>query len=127
MSNGPSSDGVIARLIVNGVAYVPESVGGEQQAAAGSDSEDSDSRRAVVVVDRGWVFAGDVEEADGRIRLRRAIWVFEWRNIGFDGMLANPMHVDVTLRRMPYDVDIPAAAEIYRVPVPADWGLAACR
>lgn len=43
-------------VVVDGVRYVRAPEG---------------SSRAVVVVDRGWVFAGDVEEeTDGRIRLR---------------------------------------------------------
>ena len=32
--------------------------------------------RAVIVVDRGWIFAGDVTRENGRIKLSRAIHVF---------------------------------------------------
>jgi len=76
--------------------------------------------RAVVVVDRGWIFAGDVTEENGRIRLDRAVWVFKWESIGFNGVIAHPEKADLR----PIDpVDIPAGAEIFRVPVVDDWGL----
>lgn len=80
--------------------------------------------RAVVVVDRGWIFAGDVSEEDGRIKLYRAVWVFRWREIGFDGMIANPNSGHVELRKLDSVVDVPADCELFRVPVCDDWGLA---
>lgn len=80
--------------------------------------------RAVVVVDRGWVFAGDVEEADGRIRLSRAIWCFRWEEIALDGMIADPRSKKVTLKPVPGGtVDLPSGAEIFRIPVCDNWGL----
>ena len=97
------------KIVVDGVTYVPES-----QRPSGN--------RAVVVVDRGWIFAGDVVHENGRIKLSRAILVFRWESIGFDGMIANPRSDKVTLKRIT-DVDIPEGAEIFRVPVCEDWGL----
>ena len=79
--------------------------------------------RAVVVVDRGWIFAGDVTEHEGRITLTRAVWVFQWESIGFNGVLENPDAGEVELRPMPNEVDIPAGSEIFRIPVEDDWGL----
>lgn len=79
--------------------------------------------RAVVVVDRGWIWAGDVEEKDGKIILTRAVWVFRWSGVGFDGVIANPKSDQVTLKKMTNPVEIPAGSEIFRVPVKADWGL----
>ncbi len=79
--------------------------------------------RAVVVVDRGWIFAGDVHRENGRIRLTRAVWVFRWESIGFDGMVADPASEKVTMRPMPNGVDIPEGAEIFMVPVDDSWGL----
>ena len=76
--------------------------------------------RAVVVVDRGWIFAGDVTRANGRIRLSRAIHVFKWESVGFAGMIANTKKAD--LRKID-DVEIPEGAEIFCVPVADDWGL----
>lgn len=78
--------------------------------------------RAVVVVDRGWIFAGDVTEENGRIKLSRALHVFRWESIGFNGMIEAPKSSKVTLKPIS-DVDIPAGAEVFRVPVETNWGL----
>ena len=79
--------------------------------------------RAVVVVDRGWIFAGDVTEADGRITLHRTVWVFRWESVGFAGVLAEPKSSKVTLKAMPTPVEIPTGSEIFRCPVSDNWGL----
>lgn len=79
--------------------------------------------RAVIVVDRGWIFAGDVTEKDGRITLDRAVWVFRWEGVGFDGVIANPKQAAVKLKKMANQVSIPSDAEIFRVPVDSSWGL----
>ena len=80
--------------------------------------------RAIIVVDRGWIYAGDVLEENGRIRLHRPVWVFRWSSIGFDGVVANPSKEEVEIRPMTDRViDIPCHSEVYRVPVPDDWGL----
>jgi len=79
--------------------------------------------RAVVVVDRGWIFAGDVTRSNGRIRLDNAVWVFRWESVGFDGVIANPKSSSVTIKPMPNGVDIPEGAEIFLVPVEDGWGL----
>ena len=97
-------------IMIDGVCYVPA-----EPAPRGV--------RAVVVVDRGWIFAGDVTEAAGRIRLERAVWVLRWSGVGFDGVIADPKSGSVTLRPMSNPVDLPADAEIFRVPVSDDWGL----
>jgi len=93
---------------VNGVTYVPKG------------SQLPRGLRAVVVVDRGWIFAGDVTERDGRIFLDRAVWVFKWSSCGFSAVIDDPSKADI---RPHADVDIPAGAEIFRVPVPDSWGL----
>ena len=76
--------------------------------------------RCVVVVDRGWIFAGDVTRENGRIKLSRALHVFKWESVGFAGMLDNTKKAD--LRKIA-DVDIPEDAEIFCVPVHESWGL----
>lgn len=93
-------------VTINGVEYAPV-----LPAATGT--------RAVVVVDRGWIFAGDVTRENGRIRLSRALHVFRWEGIGFAKMVET---ANADLRPIP-DVDIPADAEIFSVPVPDAWGL----
>ena len=79
--------------------------------------------RAVVVVDRGWIFAGDVTERDGKLILSRAVWLFNWSEIGFDGVIANPASPKAKLRKLANPVEIPAGSEIFRVPVSQNWGL----
>lgn len=74
--------------------------------------------RAVVVVDRGWIFAGDVTRENGRIRISRALHVFKWGSIGFAKMVET---ADADLRPIA-DVDLPAGAEVFCVPVADDWG-----
>ena len=97
-----------ASVVIDGLTYTLETPNG---------------KRAVIVVDRGWIFAGDVEERDGRITLTRAVWLFSWQEIGFDGVLANPGSSKAKIRKLAHQVDIPADAEVFRVPVADNWGL----
>lgn len=96
------------KIIVNGVEYAPV------KQTAGT--------RAVVVVDRGWVFAGDVTRENGRIKLANALHVFKWEALGFSGMIGNPKKAKADLRYIA-DVDIPEGAEVFCVPVPDGWGM----
>ena len=96
-------------ITVNGIEYAPVTP--------------TEGSRAVVVVDRGWIFAGDVTRENGRIRLDRAVWVFRWESIGFDGVISDPKSSKVTLKKMENPVDLPAHAEVFCVPVSDDWGL----
>ena len=102
----------MTNININGVEYV----------RADSVVTKPVGNRAVIVVDRGWIFAGDVVRENGRIKLSRAIHVFRWESIGFDGVIKNPKSNKVTLKPMA-NVDIPADAEIFAIPVTEDWGL----
>ena len=95
-------------ITVNGVDYVPAST-------------KPTGNRAVVVVDRGWIFAGDVVRENGRIYLSNAVHVFRWENVGFAGIIADCKAGNADLRPIA-DVDIPAGAEVFSVPVPETWG-----
>jgi hypothetical protein len=99
----------MTNVVIDGIEYAPV------VRAAGT--------RAVVVVDRGWIFAGDVTREGNRIFLDNAVWVFRWESIGFDGVIANPKDKNVTLRKMKNRVEIPAQSEIFSVPVSDDWGV----
>lgn len=101
------------KMNINGIEYIPASE--SQLSIAGN--------RAVIVVDRGWIFAGDVTRENGRIRLDRAVWVFRWESVGFDGVIADPKSSKVTIKPMPNGVDLPDVAEIFCVPVNDQWGL----
>ncbi|CAB4139067.1 hypothetical protein UFOVP351_17 [uncultured Caudovirales phage] len=78
--------------------------------------------RAVVVVDRGWIFAGDVTRENGRVRISNALHVFKWESTGFAGMIADPKKAKADLRKIA-DVDMPAGAEVFCVPVHDKWGM----
>lgn len=95
---------------INGETYVKES--SIQTQPAGN--------RAIIVVDRGWIFAGDVTRENGRIRLSRALHVFKWQSVGFAGIIENTDKADL---RPISDVDIPEGAEIFAIPVHDQWGL----
>lgn len=97
-------------IIVNGIKYYAK-------------KEQHNANRAVVIVDRGWIFAGDVDESNGRITLSRAVHVFRWDQIGFNGMISDPKSENVTLMKLDNDVVIPFGSEIFRIPVCDDWGL----
>ena len=95
----------MSNITLNGIEYAPV--------------KPTTGNRAVVVVDRGWIFAGDVTREHGRIRLTRALHVFKWDGLGFAGMIET---AKADLRPIA-DVDIPEGAEIFSVPVPDSWGL----
>lgn len=96
------------KITIDGITYLKEAPPG---------------KRAVIVIDRGWIYAGDVAERDGRIHLNRAVWVLRWESVGFDGMIAHPEGDGVHLRKMNQIIDIPKGSELYRVHVSDDWGL----
>ncbi len=94
---------------IDGVKYTPETK--------------LPGKRYVVVLDRGWIVAGDVEDKDGRIKITRAAHVRSWSLIGFDGMIAKGKGDNVVIKPIPNGFDCPADAELFRVPVADDWGL----
>ena len=80
-------------------------------------------RREVVVVQGGWVFAGDVTVGDS-LTLDRAVHVVRWQSVGFAGMIdVGGASDDVTLELMGSSVVIPQSSVLFRIPVPSDWGL----
>jgi len=97
-------------VTINGVEYV----------RADQIEAKPTGNRAIIVVDRGWIFAGDVTRENGRIKLSRALHVFKWESVGFAGIIENTKKAD--LRKIA-DVDIPEDAEIFCVPVSESWGL----
>lgn len=105
----------LQKITLDGIEYVrADSVG--EKALPG--------KRYVVVLDRGWVVAGDVETTpNGRLRITRALHIRNWLEIGFDGMVADPKSKKVIIRPMPNGFDCPADAELFRVPVNDTWGL----
>jgi hypothetical protein len=106
----------LSAIEINGVTYVPQ----------GSKANTLPSgNRNVVVIDRGWIFAGDTifNEATQEFTLSNAVWVFKWESVGFDGVVKNPKSSRVTLRKMDNPVVVPKGSVIFKVPVGASWGL----
>ncbi len=104
----------IEKIVVDGKTYVEEGLA--QPKMSGN--------RAVIVVDRGWVVAGDVNEDNpARIVLSNAVWLFRWDSIGLDGVIADPKSPKATLRPMPNGFSIPSDSEIFRIPVAINWGM----
>lgn len=79
--------------------------------------------RCVVVVDRGWIFAGDVTRKDGRIRLDRVVHVLSWAQNGYTGLCEDPKAAGAKLKKLSLPVDMPADAELFCTPVSDSWGL----
>jgi hypothetical protein len=102
------------KLTLNGIDYVR---------ADSIAAPVPNGKRAVVVVDRGWIFAGDVTREGGRIRLDRAVWVFKWESVGFAAVVADPNSGKADIRKLSTCVDIPEGAEIFSLPVGDNWGL----
>ena len=100
----------VSQIQINGVDYIR---------ADSLPADRPNGNRAVVVVDRGWIFAGDVTRENGRIRLSRALHVFKWESIGFAKMIET---AKADLRPIA-NVDLHEGAEIFCVPVSENWGL----
>ena len=81
-----------------------------------------EEKRVVLVVDRGWIFAGDQTlTSDGYIRLTNAVHVFRWESIGFAKMLEDWTSSKVDIRKIA-DAEVPRESVIFRIPVPEGWG-----
>ncbi len=79
--------------------------------------------RAVFVVDRGWIFAGDASETpDGYVRLDNAVHVFRWESIGFAAAIQEWKSSKVDIRKV-LPVEIPKNSIVFRLPVEAGWGI----
>ena len=102
----------LSTIEINGVTYAP----------MGNTPTGS---REVVVVDRGWIFAGNVskDEITNELIVSNAVHVFRWESIGFTGVLEDPKSSKVTLKTLPYPVKVPAGSVIFTVPVPDNWGV----
>lgn len=82
-----------------------------------------EEKRVILVVDRGWIFAGDQSTTgDGYVKLTNAVHVFRWESMGFAKMVEDWKNTKVDLRKVA-DVELPRDSIIFRVPVPKDWGL----
>ena len=80
--------------------------------------------RHLVVMDRGWVFVGDLEEhGDGTVTLTRAVNVRRWDSIGLNGAANGDGRSNVELERFDQPVEVPNGVVLFRIKVRDDWGL----
>lgn len=77
--------------------------------------------REVVVLDKGFIFVGNAEEAEGGLWIRNASNVRRWEKGGFGGMVRDPKAAGVTLDESG-DLFVPTHAIQQRHPVAAGWG-----
>jgi hypothetical protein len=110
-----SASATLSTIEINGVTYAP--VGSFPGALPVGN-------RHVVVIDRGWIVAGDVNinEDTNELIVSNAVHVFRWESIGFSGVLKNPKDSKVTLMDLPYPVKVPQGSVIFTIPVPETWG-----
>lgn len=102
------------------VAKLAKGLGGSTCAKPKAPLE---QKRVIVVVDRGWIFAGDQSTtSDGYVKLTNAVHVLRWESMGFAAMVAQGKGPKVDLRAVA-DVEIPKDSIIFRVPVGEKWGL----
>jgi hypothetical protein len=111
----PMNDTPCSLLEINGVRYVPEFAAGPAALPVGN--------RAVFVIDRGFIYAGDWSLSDEGYTLANAVNLRRYESIGFEGVLADPKSSKATIVAMPYPVIVPAGSVLFRIPVPQGWGL----
>ena len=102
-------------LEINGVRYVPEHAAGPAALPVGN--------RAVFVLDRGFIYAGDWDLSDEGYTLANAVNLRRYESVGFEGVLADPKSSKATIVAMPYPVIVPAGSVLFRIPVDQGWGL----
>ncbi len=102
------------KIVINGKTYVSET---------SVPPAVPTGNRHVIVIDRGWVVAGDLVVKEDRLYLNRAVHVLSWSGCGFDGMLRDPKSSNVKLKKFDHVLNAPADSEIFRVQVSNDWGM----
>ncbi len=105
------------RLIeINGVRYVPEHAAGPAALPVGN--------RAIFVIDRGFIYAGDWSLSDlDEYILSNAVNLRRYEGIGFEGVIQDPKSPNATIVPVPYPVIVPQGSVLFRIPVPPGWGL----
>ena len=95
-------------MIIDGIEYVPKS------------DVTPDGCRHVLVLDKGFIFVGNIEDRDGRIYVTNCHNLRRWNSGGFGGALADPKGSGVELDKcVPFSV--PARVEIGRFPISEEW------
>jgi len=95
-------------MIIDGIEYVPK-----------SDAK-LEGDRHVLVLDKGFIFVGNLEDRDGRIWMTNCHNLRRWGKNGFGGAVEDPIAAEVELDRCP-DFSVPMSVELMRLPVPEGW------
>lgn len=82
-------------------------------------------KRVVLVIDRGWIVAGDcvTDPVTGMKTLNRAVGIRNWSSIGFNGVLDNPLSDKVKLEKFSQIFEVPVNSVLFAVKVVDNWGL----
>ncbi len=108
-TNYPNPKGNLMNITIDGVDYAPVSA-----SIPGS--------RAIVVLDRGWIFVGNLEHReDGTCRLTNAANVRKWQTGGYGGLTKDPVGAQVDMDPCA-DLEFATAAMLFCTPVSDDWG-----
>lgn len=100
-------------MVIDGVEFV----------RADSVTPRATGNRKVVVADRGYIYAGDVEIKNGIYILSNAVNLFRFSSIGLDGAIANPKSDKVVIKKLTTPVEIPFGSILHMFPVSDDWGM----
>ena len=95
-------------------------INGEKYCKVGESGNSSGGNREIVIVDRGWIFAGDIERNEAGLLIRNAVHVFGWKSVGFAAVVEDSSLGDI--RPMTQPVKVPNDAVVFTVPVPDSWG-----
>lgn len=99
-------------ITVNGIDYVP----------ASSISAPVTGDRAIMVLDRGWIFVGNVaDNEDGTVSMTCVKNLRKWGSGGFGLASRDPKAAGVVLDSSA-DMTFDRKCVIFRVPVSAQWG-----
>jgi hypothetical protein len=76
--------------------------------------------RAIVVADRGWIFAGRIADDGQTLTLTDCVNVRSWKSGGFGGLTQSAKASGAVLDKCA-TVRLPKSAVIFAVPIGGDW------
>jgi hypothetical protein len=76
--------------------------------------------RAIVVADRGWIFAGRVSDDGDSLTITDCVNVRSWKTGGFGGLTLSAKDAGAVLDKCA-PVKLPKSAVIFVVPIGGEW------
>lgn len=77
-------------------------------------------QRHLVVLDRGWIFAGDVSNENEVLVIRNALNVRKWQQGGFGALSLGAKRAGAILDKSE-DIYVSQSAVLFMVPIPDSW------